>query len=112
MNNLLSPYDLGNFQVVEYYQRIKVDELVREAQKTLKKRLVEAQIDALGADISLTTTKTRYNGERFWFKCPLCNKPKGILFLDKYRNLTGCRKCLRLSYKEQRYKGMIESQIL
>jgi len=108
MNDLINPYDSGNFQTIENNQKIKIDELVRNAQKVLKKRLVEAQIEAFDASIKLISSRTRFNGERLWFECPLCEKRAGMLFKDAYQNLTGCRKCLKLMYKSQRYKGMIE----
>lgn len=113
MNNLISPYNLGDFgsrfmnnPVAENCRKISVNELIRKAQKMLKKRLVEAQIEALGVSIDLITSKTRFNGERLWFKCPMCNKRAGTLFCD--RDL-GCRKCLRIIYRKQRFKGMVES---
>ena len=109
MNNLLSPYDLGNFQTVESCQKLSVNELVRKATKDLKKRIVEAQIEAFGVSVKLTTSKSRFNGDRLWFACPLCAKRAGTLFYDKLRNMTGCRKCLTLLYNKQRYKGMIEN---
>jgi hypothetical protein len=109
MNNLISPYDSGNFRIVENNQRIKIDELVRNAQEILKKRLVEAQIEAFDSSIKLINSRTRFNGERLWFECPLCEKRAGTLFKDTYQNLSGCRKCLKLRYKSQRYKGMLEA---
>lgn len=110
MNNLLSPYDLGNFQTVESCQKLSVNELVRSATKDLKKRIVEAQIEALGMQIKLTTSKSRFNGERLWFACPICAKRAGMLFYDSLQNITGCRKCLNLIYKNQRFKGMLDLQ--
>lgn len=109
MNNLLNPYDLGNYQTVENCQKISVNDLVRIATKNLKKLIIEAQIEALGLSFKLTTSKSRFNGERLWFVCPICSKRAGTLFNDSLRNLTGCRKCLNLLYSKQRYKGMIES---
>jgi hypothetical protein len=93
--------------VADYYQKVSVDQLVRTATKDLKKRIVESQIDALGANLSLTTSKTRFDGERIWFQCPLCKKRAGVLYGKE--ETFGCRKCLSLVYKGQRFKGMIES---
>jgi hypothetical protein len=109
MNDLINPYDLGATQLVESYQKLNINELVDNAQKQLKLRLVEAQIDVLGITINLMTSKTRFNGERIWFQCPRCNRRSGIILRNE--NLIGCRQCLSLKYKKQRYKGMIENQI-
>jgi len=108
MNNLIKAYDLGSSNVVETCQRVSVDKLVRTATKIVKKRIVEAQIEALGMSLNLTTSKTRFNGERLWFICPICRKRAGNILYNALQNLTGCRKCLRLIYRKQRFKGMIE----
>lgn len=109
---MLNPYDLGeNFLVVENFEKIKVDELVSKAQKELKFRLLQAQIEVLGVDVSLTTTKTKFNGERFWFACPNCKKRVGTLYKHPFEDIIGCRICLNLKYKKQRFKGMIEASI-
>lgn len=108
MNNLLSPYDLGKNENIENCQKISVNELVRTVSKDLKKRIVEAQIEALGVPVRLTTSRSRFNGERLWFACPICTKRVGTLYYNSSRNITGCRKCLHLLYAKQRFKGMIE----
>jgi len=94
-------------ELVETCQKITIDELVRKTSKMLKKQIVEAQIEALGIPIKLTTSKTRFNGERLWFVCPYCSKRIHTLYENLSGNI-GCRKCLGLSYKKSRYKGMIE----
>jgi len=107
MNNLISPYDLGASQIVEDTQRVSINVLVKKAIKDLKKRIVEAQIETLGMNIKLTSSRTRFNGERLWFVCPVCTRKTGMLY--KSSGGIGCRKCLRLVYKKQRYKGMVEN---
>jgi len=111
MSNLLSPYDLGKFQTVENCQKLSVNELVRTATKDLKKRIVEAHIEALGVPVKLISSKAQFNGERLWFACPICSKRAGTLFHDSLRNVTGCRKCLNLLYHKQKYKGMVEATL-
>ena len=109
MDNSLPPYDLGsNFLVAENCQRLSIDEILRQATKTLRRRLVEAQIEALGISIQLTTSKTTFHGERFWFICPICSKRKGMLYKHPENSLIGCMTCLKLKYKKQRYRGMVE----
>lgn len=106
MDNSIKAYDLGYSNLVEACQRISVNELVCRATKDLKKHLVEAQIEALGIHITLTTSRTRFNGERLWFICPGCKRKVGTVFEKK--GTIGCRKCLKLIYKNQRYKEMVE----
>jgi len=107
-NNVINQRDLGFSPIVENCQKISVDELVRKATKNLKKRLVEAQIEALEANVKLTTSRTMFGGERLWFACPLCAKRSGILYQHPIGGTIGCRNCLSLIYKKQRYKGMVE----
>lgn len=106
---MLNPYDLGNFSVVNNCQRVKVDELVREAKKGLKMRLLEGLIELFGVTIGFTTSRTKFGGERIWFICPICKKRVGILYKHALEDLVGCRVCLNLKYTKQRFKGMIES---
>lgn len=108
---MLTPYDLGDFLVAENCFKIKVDDLVNKAQKELKIRLLQSQIQALGVDIVLTTSKTKFNGERIWFLCPNCEKRVGILYKHPSEQVIGCRTCLGLKYKAQRFKGMVEVNV-
>jgi len=110
INNLITPYDLGN-NLVEHTQRVNINDLVKQAQKELKTRLVQAQIKALGLIVNLTTSKTRFNGDRLWFICPICCKRVGTLYQHTTKELIGCRSCLNLKYKKQRFKGMIEAEL-
>lgn len=109
MNNLINPYDLGDFQLADNAMRINIDELVDRVKKELKIRLLQAKIEALGIEISLTTSKTRFNGDRFWFLCPICQMKVGTLYKHLLQDILGCRNCLDLKYKAQRFKGMIEA---
>lgn len=110
MSNLIKPYDLGEFQITDYSQKININDLVVQAQKELKLRLVEAQIEALGVKITLSTSQTCFNGKRLWFVCPICNRRSGIMYQHSSREIIGCRSCLKLKYKKQRFKGMVESE--
>ncbi|MBI3887580.1 hypothetical protein HY310_00750 [Candidatus Microgenomates bacterium] len=111
MNNLISPYDLGSLQLVERSEKVSVNDLLRQARSQFKKQFLIANIDILGTKIELTFSKTRFNGERIWFVCPMCNKRAGVLYRQPLVNLIGCRQCLNLRYKKQRYKGMIEAKV-
>ena len=104
---MIKPYDLGD-SLVEHTQRVEIDKLVRQAKKGLKQRLLEAQIEASGLKVALTTSRTRFNGLRAWFVCPICSGRKGVIYTKG--QLVGCRTCLGLKYKKQRFKGMAELQ--
>lgn len=105
---MINPYDLGNYNLVERTEKIRIDDFVREANRQLKLSLVKSLISNSQGEIELITSKTKYNGERLWFKCPQCSKRRGVLF--KSDTTLGCRECLNLKYLKQRYKGMIETQ--
>ena len=105
------PYDLGNILVVENCLKIKVNHLVSKTQKDLKLSLLSFDIEVLGVKINLTTSKTQFHGKRIWFSCPQCERRVGILFKHPIEEIIGCRGCLNLQYRQQRYKGMIESFI-
>lgn len=106
---MISPYDLGN-NLVEHTRRITIDELVRLANKQLRQKLIASKLSVLGKDLELTTSKTRFQGERFWFVCPICRKRKGVLY--SHSDKIGCRECLGLKYKKQRFKGMTEQKLM
>ena len=107
------PYDLGeNSPVTEYSYKVNVDDLLTKAKKELKLRLLQSQIDALGVNIGLTTSKTRFNGERIWFVCPSCGKRVGTIYKYPVNQILGCRVCLNLKYKAQRFRGMLENTTL
>ena len=109
MSNLINPYDLGDFQLADNAMRINIDELVDRVKKELKIRLLQAKIEALGVEVQLATSKTRFNGDRFWFLCPNCHIKVGTLYKHPLQSILGCRNCLELKYKKQRFKGMVET---
>jgi hypothetical protein len=108
---MINPYDLGDFQVAENSFKVNVDELLKKARKELKLRLLQSQIDTLGVHIGLTTSKTRFNGERIWFVCPNCGRRVGTVYKHPVKYMMGCRVCLDLKYAKQYYKGMVETKV-
>lgn len=106
----LNPNDLG--LLVEGCQKIKISDFLGKCRERLKEALIKSELEILGLSIELTTSKTCYNGIRFWFKCPLCGGRVGVLFKHPLNDTIGCRKCLNLEYKKRRYKGMVEVSIL
>lgn len=103
---MINPYDLGEIQIVERVGKLKIDDLIRKVSLELKEKLIQSEIEVLGVPVLLTRSKTRFNGERLWFQCPICKLRKGTLF--KSEREVGCRICLRLRYRKQRYKDMVE----
>lgn len=105
------PNDFGKPLLVEQCRKVKVDDLVRACREQLKKTALDVEIRQLGLKINLATSRTHFEGTRFWFVCPLCNKKVGVLFQHPYEDKIGCRTCLGLEYAKRRYKGMIEGGI-
>jgi len=106
----LSPNDFGKNILVENCQKIKMKDFLKVCRAKMKKVILDSEIEMKGLNIDLTTSKTRFNGIRFWFVCPVCGKRVGILFEHPITGQIGCRACLRLRYAKRRYKGMIEEK--
>jgi hypothetical protein len=103
---MLSPNDLGSFLTVEGCRKIDINSLVREVRKDLKRAILEAKIQVFDQEVELTTTKTRFGGDRFWFLCPECQKRVGTLYQSKEK--LSCRNCLNIGYIGQRYEDMLK----
>lgn len=73
--------------------------------------MITSQLKLMGVDIELIATETKFNGVRFWFKCPQCERRVGVLFKHPITQAIGCRLCLNLHYRKQRYKGMAETAL-
>src|SRR4051812_15686884 len=50
--------------------------------------------------VKLTATSPNYSGQRWWARCPRCDRRCGILQLDG--RALGCRVCLGLAYESTR----------
>jgi hypothetical protein len=107
----LSVNVLGSSTLVEQCPRITIEETLTKITPQIKEQLLKTQLNMQGFNVDLAVTETAFGGERFWFKCPLCNKRAGVLFQHPISNLIGCRACLGLEYKSRRYKGMLEARI-
>jgi len=106
----LSPNDFGKNFLVEECQKIKIKDFLRVCRTELKKVILNSEIETRGLNIGLATSKTCFNGIRFWFVCPMCQKRAGVLFSHPITAGIGCRTCLDLDYRKRRYKGMIEGK--
>ncbi len=105
----LAPLDLGTSLTVETCPKIKIDDLLKQCREGFKKTMMTSQLKVMGIDVELIAAETKYNGVRFWFKCPLCERRVGVLFKHPVSQSIGCRICLNLCYRKQRYKGMVEN---
>ena len=105
---MIKPYDLG--KIVENTQSIRIDDLVRKSREEFKIQFIKSSFTLRGFGIQMTTTKTRFGGRRIWFVCPICGKKIGVIYLDSL--FLGCRTCLGLNYRKQKFHNMIEGAIL
>lgn len=105
----LNPNDFGKSYLVENCRKVRINDIVKACRAQLKKMALDVEIKELGLKVDLATSKTCFNGTRFWFACPLCNKKAGVLFHHPITNKVGCRTCLGLEYAKRRYKRMIEA---
>ena len=109
---ILNPNDLGRKCLVEECQKIRIEDFLKTYRNKLKELVLASELEILGLKIEQTTSKTCYNGIRFWFKCPLCKRRAGVLLKHPLTYEIGCRQCLNLEYRKRRYKGMIEGENL
>ncbi len=107
----LSPNDFGKNILVENCQKIKMKDFLKVCRAEMKRTILNSEIEIKWLDINLTTTKTRFNGIRFWFLCPICGKRSAVLFEHPLTHQIGCRTCLGLDYSKRKYKGMIEETV-
>jgi hypothetical protein len=63
------------------------------------------QVDSADYAVNLTTTRPRFGGVRWWFRCPLlvngrgCYRRVGKLYLPPRARYFGCRECHGLTYR-------------
>lgn len=95
--------------LLEQCQKIRVNEVVQQAILHTRLELVRAGIKVGDYSVKITTTNTQFGGQRAWFICPACERRCGLLLQHPLSGTVGCRECLALGYRKQRYKGMIEN---
>jgi len=104
----MKPNDFGKKFLVEECQKISISVLVKQANNRLREALLSSEIEITGMKLELTTSPVHFGGTRYWFKCPLCQKRVGTMFIHPLNTQTGCRTCLGLDYRKRRFKGMLE----
>ncbi len=107
----MTPNDLGKKFVVEECQKIRIEDYLKDFKHKLKKTILSSVLEANRQQIELTTTKTGFDGTRYWFRCPQCNKRIGTILVHPLSQKIGCRVCLGVDYRARVFKGMIESEI-
>jgi len=107
----LKPNDLGDFQsvatVAENLVRLDIQRFIRQANQQLKEKLISSQLEIEGISVTFSYSITRFGGKRLWFCCPNCGRRVGIIYRS-IDNRVGCKQCLGLKYRKQRFKGMME----
>lgn len=102
--------DLGRIFLVDDCQKVAVSDLLRDYKAKLKETILRTQFEMINENVLITTTRTGNGGLRFWFMCPRCKRRSGTLLKHPLQNILGCRLCLKLEYKKQRFKGMVEME--
>ncbi len=105
----LTHNDLGKKLLVEECQKISITEYTQRVKISLKKKLLETELEYDDVSVTLTTSQTNRNGLRYWFMCPICIKRCGVLFVHPMSLILACRRCLNLRYKKSRFKKMVEN---
>ena len=100
----MSPYDLGKNITVEDCPRVSIYDCLRDLGIKSKEVALQLILDVLGVRVNLTTTNTQFNGLRLWFLCPHCERRIKILLLNPLTYKAGCRHCLGVIYRDQRFK--------
>ena len=109
---ILTPNNLGkNRFMVEDCWKIGIKDILDSYKPRIKEILLASRIELMEIEIDLMTSITNFNGTRYWFKCPICHLRAGNIYKHPLINMIGCRRCLNLDYKKQRYKGMIEEKM-
>ncbi len=100
------------YYLTEDCTEIKINKIIRHAKKDIKEVLVKAHITASGFEVNIIKRRLHHGGERFWFMCPICKLSVGIIYRHPLQSESiGCRKCLKLTYRSRRYKGMLEENL-
>lgn len=103
----MKPSDFGKIILVEECQKISISPFIKRAKDRLKEVLLASEIETSKMRLELTTSMVGFGGKRYWFKCPMCQRRVGVVFIHPIDAEVGCRTCLRLKYRKCRYKGMM-----
>ena len=101
---MLPPHDYGKILTLESCRKTRIDDVVRQATREMKKHYIESIELDNGQKIDLVTSRNGFGGVRYWFVCPECRSRVGVLYSGP--NGMKCRKCVGYRYRGSRYKGM------
>lgn len=107
----MNPNDFGKIFTVEECGKVSVSTYLHDFKQKVRDMVAESSVEIGGKPIELTTSKTGFGGIRHWFKCPICSRRVGVLFIHPFTRDVGCRGCLHLDYRKRRFKGMAEGEI-
>ncbi len=105
------PNNFGKTFLVDECPRITVSDLLNQSKALLLSMLANESISVSGLPVKLVTSRTGFNGVRYWFSCPRCQRRVAVVFKHPLSNNLGCRTCLGLNYRKRRYKGMVENDL-
>jgi len=108
----MTPNDLGKNFTVEDCERLPVYSFFKDFRTNLKKAALSSTLEVSQTKVSLAATPTRFGGFRLWFLCPHCERKIKVLLIHPFTGKVGCRGCLGLTYRKQRYKGMVEGNFV
>jgi hypothetical protein len=96
--------NFGKKILVENCKKVRINDLLKGYRIKFKKIFLRSEIETIGLNIELITSKTKYNGIRFWFACPICKNRVGIIYQHPLNQMIGCRRCLNLDYRNHQNK--------
>ncbi|MBD3300246.1 MAG: hypothetical protein GF347_02750 [Candidatus Moranbacteria bacterium] len=111
MKKSMTPNNLGKNYLTDQCRQIKINDLMKKARKEFKKTFIKSNLNVSNINIEVAESKTGFNGIRYWFACPKCQKRIGVLYKHPLNKIIACRQCLGLKYRKNRYKGMVEEKI-
>ena len=106
----MSPNDFGKI-TVEKCRKVAVNDYLKMFRSQFKENILSSVAEAVGTEISLTSTRTGFGGIRYWFVCPQCKRNIGVILVHPITEKVGCRECVGVEYTKKRFKGMIESNL-
>lgn len=93
-----APYDFDKNNYVEDSVVLNIDSFLQELWKSFLASIQTHGTQINEVEVKVATTKTNFDGLRYWFKCPICNKRVKILYAHPRYNKVACRDCLGLKY--------------
>lgn len=100
--------DYGNSQLNEDLRSVSVTTIINSLRTGFKLSLQTRPVMINKTPVTMVPTRTGFGGYRYWFVCPTCGGRAGKVYV--YGVSVSCRKCLSLTYRSSRFKGMVEGK--